>query len=190
MKPNRHAQRFSRPMALIAGIAMLGAMVLPSQAAPPAAWHALFPPVAAYPHGTHLLPMQAASQAARLVDPATAAQVARLGFVAGGVQEAVLPAQAAASVTVLTFRTTRGAATFLRQDQPPALGDPTTAGETVAGLGDGARYLTGSSGGCCGPAAPPLGILLLRQGTAVVQILTQPTDRDLALRLGRAALRH
>lgn len=189
MKIHHHAQRFSRPMALVAGIAMLGAMVLPSHAAGGAAWRALFPPVAAYPHGTHLLPVQAAGQAARLVDPATAAQVTRLGFVAGGVQEAVLPTQAAASVTVLTFRTPRVAATFLRQDQPSALGDPTTPGETIAGLGNGARYLTGSSGGCCGPAAPPLGILLLRQGVAVVQILTQPADRDLALRLGHAALR-
>jgi hypothetical protein len=190
MSIHHHGQRCLRLMALIAGLAMLGAVALPSQAAPPAAWRALFPPAAAYPHGTHLLPVQAASQATRLVDPATAAQVVRLGFVAGGVQEAVLPAQAAASVTVLTFRTTRGAATFLRQDQPPALGDPSTAGETITGLGDGARYLTGSSEGCCGPAAPPLGILLLRQGTAVVQILTQPADRDLALRLGHAALRH
>jgi hypothetical protein len=30
---------------------------------------------------------------------------------------------------------------------------------------------------------------LLRQGAAVVQILTQPTDHALAMRLGHAALR-
>jgi hypothetical protein len=42
----------------------------------------------------------------------------------------------------------------------------------------------------CGPGAAPLVILLLRRGTAVVQILTQPTNHHLALRLGHAALRH
>jgi hypothetical protein len=183
-----HGLQFSRLMALVAGLAMLGAMVLPSQAASQAAWRALFPPAVAYPHGTHLLPVQAATHAARLLDPATATQVTRLGFVAGGVQEAVLPTQAAASVTVLAFRTTRGAATFLHQDQPSALADPTQPGTTVGGLADGARYVAGACASC-GPGAAPLGILLLRQGTAVVQILTQPTNHDLALRLGHAALR-
>jgi hypothetical protein len=184
----RQPRRFLRPLALVAGLAVLGAVALPAQAASPAAWRALFPPAAAYPHGTHLLPVEAATQAARLLDPATAAQVTRLGFAAGGVQEAVLPAQAAASVTVLTFRTTRGAATFLLQDHPTALADPNTPGTSVGGLADGARYVAGACASC-GPGAAPLGILLLRQGTAVVQILTQPTDYALAMRLGHAALR-
>jgi hypothetical protein len=78
---------------------------------------------------------------------------------------------------------------FLRQDHPAALAHPDTPGTAVGGLGDGARYLAGACA-ACGPSAAPLGILLLRQGTAVVQILTQPTDHALALRLGRASLRH
>jgi hypothetical protein len=188
MRINHHAQQFLCPMALVAVIAMLEAMVLPSHAASPAAWRALFPPVAAYPRGSHLLPVQTASQATRLVDAPTATQVTRLGFVVGGVQEAVLPAHAVASVTVLTFRTSRGAATFLRQDHPTALANPNTPGTTVAGLADAARYVAGACASC-GPGAAPLGILLLRQSTAVLQILTQPTDHDLALRLGHAALR-
>jgi hypothetical protein len=188
MSMRRQLQRFLRPLAFVAGLAVLGAAALPAQAASPAAWRALFPPATVYPRGTHLLPVQAATQAARLVDPATAAQVTRLGFVAGGVQEAVLPAQAAASVTVLTFRTTQGAATFLRQDHPTALANPNTPGTAVGGLADGARYVAGACASC-GPGAAPLGILSLRQGTAVVQILTQPTDHGLALRLGHAAVR-
>jgi hypothetical protein len=175
-------------LTLLAGLAMLGAMMLPAHAASPAAWQAFFPPASAYPRGTHLLPVQVATQAARLVDPATAAQVTRLGFIAGGVQEAVLPAQAAASVTVLTFRTAQGAATFLRQDKPSALANPNTPGTSVGGLADGARYVAGPCASC-GPGAAPLGILILRRGTAVVQILTQPPDHDLALRLGHATLR-
>lgn len=188
MKIHQHAQRFSRPMALVVSLAMLGAMALPSSAATPATWRALFPPAAAYPHGTHLLPLQTASQASRLVDPATATRVTRLGFVAGGVQEAVLPVQAATSVTVLAFRTTRSAATFLRQDRPSALANPGTPSTAVGGLADGARYVAGACASC-GPGAAPLGILLLRWGTSVLQILTQPTDHALALRLGHAALR-
>lgn len=188
MRIQKHAQRFLRLIALAAGIAMLGAMVLPSHAASPAAWRALFPPAAAYPRGTHLLPVQTAARASALVDPDTAAQVSRLGFVVGGIQDANLPRQAAASVTVLVFRTPRGAATFLRQDHPTALANPNTPGKAVGGLGDDARYVAGACASC-GPGAAPLGILILRQGTAVVQILTQPTDHDLALRLGRAALR-
>jgi hypothetical protein len=184
-----HPHRLWRPVILAAGVAVLGATALPAQAAPPAAWRALFPPAAAYPRGTQVLRLQSATRADALVDPDTAAQVTRLGFVAGGVQDANLPRQAVASVTVLVFRTARGAATFLRQDHPTALADPNTPGTAVGGLGDGARYV---SGGCasCGPGAAPLGILILRRGTAVVQILTQPTDHDLALRLGRASMRH
>jgi hypothetical protein len=188
MSIHRQPQRFLRPLAFVAGLAVLGALVPQAHAASPAAWRALFPPAAAYPPGTHLLPVEAATQAARLLDPATAAQVTRLGFAAGGVQEAVLPAQAAASVTVLTFRTTGGAATFLRHDHPTALADPNKPGTPVDGLGDGARYVAGACASC-GPGAAPLGILMLRQGTAVVLILTQPTDHALAMRLGHAALR-
>jgi hypothetical protein len=88
---------------------------------------------------------------------------------------------------VLVFHTPRGAATFLRQDRPTALANPDTPGTAVGGLGDGARYVAGACASC-GPGAAPLGILILRQGAAVVQILTQPTDRALALRLGHAAL--
>jgi hypothetical protein len=179
-------RRFRCPLALVAGLVLLGAIVRPSLAASPASWRAFFPPAVAYPRGTRLLPIQAATQAVRVLDPATATLVTRLGFVAGGVQEAVLPEQAAASVTVLAFHTARAAATFLHRDQPPALGNPRTA--PVAALGEGARFLTGSATGCCGPTAPPLGILLVRQGTVVVQILTQPTDRALALRLGHGAM--
>jgi hypothetical protein len=175
-------------MALAAGMTMLAAAALPSQAATPATWRTLFPPAAAYPPGTHLLPAQTATRAKALVDAATAAQVTRLGFVVGGLQDANLPHQAVASVTVLVFRTTRSAATFLRQDHPAALANPDTPGTAVAGLGNGARYVAGACA-ACGPSAAPLGILLVRQGTAVVQILTQPTDHNLALRLGHAALR-
>jgi hypothetical protein len=179
-------RRFRRPLAFVAGLVLLGGIVRPSQAASPVRWRTFFPLAVAYPRGTRLLPVQAATRAARVLDPATATHVTRLGFVAGGVQEAVLPGQAAASVTVLAFHTARAAAIFLRRDQPPALGNPRTA--PVAALGEGARFLTGSALGCCGPTAPPLGILLVRQGTIVVAILTQPTNRPLALRLGHAAL--
>jgi hypothetical protein len=187
MTIHHYAHRFWRPVALAAGMAVLGATALPAQAASPAAWRALFPPAAAYPHGTQLLSVHAATRASALVDPDTAAQVRQLGFVVGGLQYANLPRQAVASVTVLVFRTPRGAATFLRQDHPTALANPTQAGKAVGGLGDGARYVAGACASC-GPGAAPLGILILRQGTAVVQILTQPTDHDLALRLGRAAI--
>jgi hypothetical protein len=188
MAIHHHAHRLLRPMALAAGLAVLAAAALPSQAATPAAWRTLFPPAAAYPRGTHLLRMQGATRAGALVDAATAVQVARLGFVVGGIQYANLPRQAVASVTVLVFRTARGAATFLRQDRPTALANPNTPGEAIGGLGDGAHYVSGACSSC-GPGAAPLGILILRQGTAVVQILTQPTDRALAMRLGRSALR-
>ena len=48
-----------------------------------AGWRALFPPAAAYPRGTHLGPVHAATHANVLVDPATATQITHLGFVAG-----------------------------------------------------------------------------------------------------------
>lgn len=189
MRIHHRRHRFLRPVALAASLVVLGATALPSYAATASArWRALFPPPAAYPRGTQLMRMQSATRAAVLVDPDTAAQVTRLGFVVGGVQDANLPHQAVASVTVLVFRTERGAATFLRQDRPSALANPNTPGKDVGALGDGARYVAGACASC-GPGAAPLGILLLRQGTAVVQILTQPTDHALAMRLGQAALR-
>lgn len=192
MTIHHHEHRIRPLAALVVGVALLAAPALPAQAAPAgasrAAWRVLFPPAAAYPRGTQLLRMQASTRPDALVDPDTAAQVARLGFVIGGVQDANLPRQAVASVTVLVFRTPRGAAAFLHADHPTALADPNTPGKDVGGLGDGARYVAGACASC-GPGAPPLGILILRQGTAVVQILIQPTDHALAMRLGRAALR-
>ncbi len=168
--------------------AVLGTSALPAHAATPAAsWRALFPPATAYPRGTQLAPVQINTRAAALVDPDTAAHVARAGFVAGGIQYATLSKRGVASVTVLAFRTSGGAAAFLRQDHPTALADPTQPGTPVGGLGDGARYVAGACSSC-GAGSPPLGILILRHGTAVVQILTQPTDHALALRLGHAAL--
>jgi hypothetical protein len=193
MSTRHHGRHVLHPGALAVCVALVGATALSTQAVPAGAsrvpWRALFPPAAAYPRGTHLLPLQASTRPAALVDAATAAQVARLGFVAGGIQDANLPGHVVASVTVLTFRTARGAATFLRQDRPSALAKPNTRGTAVGGLGDGARYVAGACASC-GPGAAPLGILILRQGTAVVQILTQPTDHDLALRLGQASVRH
>ena len=190
MRIHHHGHRFLHPAALAVGVAVLGATALPAQAAPSGAsrapWRALFPPSAAYPRGTQLLPMQTSTRADALIDTTTAAQVVRLGFVAGGIQDANLPGHAAASVTVLAFRTTPGAAAFLRADHPTALANPNTPGKNVGGLGDGARYVAGACASC-GPGAAPLGILILRRGTAVVQILTQPTDHALALRLGHVA---
>lgn len=180
-----HNRRLLHVAALAAGVALLGAMALPAYATT-ASWRSLFPPATAYPRGTHLLPVQTATRASALVDPATALQVAHLGFVAGGIQYATLPRYAVASVTVLSFRLPRGAATFLRQDHPTELANPATPGTAVA-LGDGARYVAGACASC-GPGAAPLGILILRRSTAVVQILTQPTNYDLALRLGHATL--
>lgn len=184
-----HARhRFLRSAALAAGLALLGATALPAATqASRTPWRALFPPATAYPRGTQLLPLQAFTRPDALVDAPTAARLARLGFVAGGVQDANLPRQAVVSVTVLTFRTPRAAAAFLRADHPTALANPNTPGAAVGGLGDGARYVAGACASC-GPGAAPVGILTLRRDTAVVQILTQPTDHDLALRLGHAAL--
>ena len=188
MYPFRHPYRPSCRAALAALVVILALAALPLHAtATAAAWRALFPPATAYPRGTHLLPVQTSTRASVLVDPDTAAQVTRLGFVAGGIQDANLPAQAVASVTVLTFRTTQGAATFLRQDHPTALAKPNTPGTPVGGLGGGARYVSGPCASC-GPGAAPLGILILHQRTAVVQILTQPPNHALAMRLGHAAL--
>src|SRR5262249_1038358 len=99
---------FLRPVALAACVSLLAAAALPSQAATPAAWRTLFPSAAAYPPGTHLPPAQTATRATALIDAATAAQVTRLGFVVGGLQDANLPHQAVASVTVLVFRSTHG----------------------------------------------------------------------------------
>ena len=154
MTIHHHARRLLRPVAFTAGVAVLGAMALSSQAASPAPWRALFPVAAAYPHGTHLLRMQSATRPSALVDAVTAMQVTHLGFVVGGIQDAVLPHQAVASVTVLVFRTERGAATFVREDHPTALANPNTPGTAVDGLGDGARYISGACA-ACGTGATP-----------------------------------
>jgi len=135
MRQHLRARHALRAAALTASVAVLGAGALPAHAAgSPASWRALFPPVAAYPHGARVQPVQTSARADALVDPATAAHVARLGFTTGGTQYATLRAQALVGVTVLVFRTERGAATFLRQDQPSALADPTTPGTTAGGL--------------------------------------------------------
>ncbi len=157
-------------------------------AAAPAGWRALFPPALAYPQGTHLLPVQTATRAGTLLAPAAAAQVTRAGFVTGGAQYATLPAGAVASVTVLVFHTAHGAAAFLLHYHPAELADSSAPGVTVPGLADGGRYVAGACA-TCGPSAAPVGVLLVRRGEAVVQILTQPTNRSLAMRLGHAALR-
>ena len=143
MTIHHHARRLLRPVAFTAGVAVLGAMALSSQAASPAPWRALFPVAAAYPHGTHLLRMQSATRPSALVDAVTAMQATHLGF-GRRKQDAVLPHQAVASVTVLVFRTERGAATFVREDHPTALANPNTPGTAVDGLGYGARYISGS----------------------------------------------
>jgi hypothetical protein len=175
-------------VALAASIAILGATALPSHAArAPVSWRQLFPPATAYPRGTLLLPVHSATRASVLVNPATAPQVAHLGFIVGGIQHATLPRHAVASVTVLVFRTATGATTFVRADRPAELKDPQTPGVRIGGLGNGARYV---SGACApyGPSAAPVGVLLVQRATVVVQILTQPANRALALRLGHAAV--
>jgi hypothetical protein len=182
------SHRFVRPVALAASMAILGATALPSHAArAPASWRQLFPPATAYPRGTHLLPVHTATRANVLVNPATAPQVAHLGFIVGGIQYANLPGHTVASVTVLVFRMAAGAATFVRADRPAELKDPQTPGVRVGGLGNGARYVSGACAPC-GPSAAPVGILLVQRGTVVVQILTQPANRALALWLGHAAV--
>ncbi len=142
--------------------------------------HALFPPATAYPRRTQLQPAVTGTQ----VDPATARQVARYGFVAGGVQVAALPTRGSVTVTVLAVRTPRNAATLLRVYRPSTLSHPDTLGVAVTGLGAGTRYITGPCANCTQPT--PLGILLVRRDAAVIQIVVEPPDRALALRLGRA----
>lgn len=144
----------------------------------------LFPPATAYPRRTQLQPTVTGTQVDTLVDPATARQVARYGFVAGGVQVAALPTRGSVTVTVLAVRTPRNAATFLRVYRPSTLSHPDTPGVAVTGLGAGARYITGPCANCTQPT--PLGILLVRRDAAVIQIVVEPPDRALALRLGRA----
>lgn len=112
------------------------ASALPSYVATSAAtWRALFPPATAYPRGAQLSPMHTDKRADALVDPDTAARVARDVCVVGSIQYAPLSRRGVASVTVLAFRTSGGAAAFPRQDHPTALADPTQPGAPVGGLG-------------------------------------------------------
>jgi hypothetical protein len=114
--------------------------------------------------------MQASTRPDALVDPATAAQVARLNFVAGGIQDANLPAHVMASVTVLTFRTARGAAASLRQDHPTALADLNTPGDVRRWAG---RWRAGSTSPVPAPTvgrarrSPPASPLLPQRNVAV-----------------------
>ncbi len=187
MRLSYFASRGLRSIVVLLVLGGLGATILPARAGGPALWRTLFPTVAAYPVGTRLLPVQTSRQADVLLDRVTAAQVSRLGFVVGGIQDVILPRRVVVSVRVLSFGTARGAALFLRHDHPAELAHPATAGTPIGGMGDGARYLAGDCA-ACGSGAAPLGILILRRGAAVVQILTQPTDHALALHLGRAVL--
>jgi hypothetical protein len=82
---------------------------------------ALFPPAGAYPRHTQLQPAITDTHLDALVDPATARQVARYGFVTGGVQVAALTAGGSVTVTILAVRTPHNAATFLRVYHPSAL---------------------------------------------------------------------
>jgi len=145
---------------------------------------ALFPPARDYPRHTHLQPAITDTHLDALVDPATARQVARYGFVTGGVQVAALPAGGSVTVTILAVRTPHNAATFLRAYHPSALAHPATSGVAVTGLGAGTRYVIGQCPNCTQPT--PLGILLVRRGTAIVEIDVQPPNRTLIMRLGRA----
>jgi len=144
----------------------------------------LFPPAGSYPRRTQLQPPVTDTRLDALVDPATARQVGRYGFVTGGVQVAALPAGGSVTVTILAVRTPRNAATFLRVYRPSTLAHPDTPGVAVTGLGAGARYITGPCANCTQPTS--LGILLVRRNVAVIQIVVEPPDRALALRLGRA----
>ncbi len=119
----------------------------------------LFPPATAYPRRTQLQPAVTGTQVDTLVDPATARQVARYGFVAGGVQVAALPTRGSVTVTVLAVRPPRNAATLLQVYRPSALAHPATSGVAVTGLGAGTRYVTGQCATCTQPT--PLGILLV-----------------------------
>ena len=144
----------------------------------------LFPPAGSYPRRTQLQPPVTDTRLDALVDPATARQVARYGFVTGGVQVVALPTRGSVTVTILAVRTPRNAATFLRVYRPSTLAHPDTPGVAVTGLGAGARYITGPCANCTQPTS--LGILLVRRNVAVIQIVVEPPDRALALRLGRA----
>ena len=148
-------------------------------------WHnlrALFPSVSVYPKGTHLLPLYTSTNATDVVGPNTALQVDRFRFVVGGVQDANLPAQAVVSVTVLAFTNARVAAAFLHVYHPTELQYPAAPGTRVSRFGAGARYIVG---GCanCGPTGPALGIMLLPRGANTVEIVTQPPNHTLVMRL-------
>ena len=154
-------------------------------AAPATSWRDLFPPASVYPKGTHVLPLYASTNATDVVGPDTALQVDRFRFLVGGVQDANLPAQAVVNVTVLVFADAHVAAAFLHAYHPSELQHPAAPGTPISRLGAGARYIVG---GCanCGPAGPPLGILLLRREANTVEILTQPPNRTLVMRLADA----
>jgi len=148
-------------------------------------WRGLFPPVSAYPKGTHLLPLYTSTHAADVVDPGTALQVKQFRFLVGGVQDANLPAQAVTAVTVLVFSDAPVAATFLHAYHPSELQNPAMPGTAVSRFGTGARYIVGACANC-GPSTPPLGILLLQRGASTVEIVTQPPNHTVAMRLAAA----
>jgi len=179
-----YPRRLVRGTALIALVAGLTTAIPLHPAVASTGVRALFPPAGAYPRQTHLQPAITDTHLDALVDPATARQVARYGFVTGGVQVAALPAGGSVTVTILAVRTPHNAATFLRVYHPSALAHPATSGVAVTGLGAGTRYVTGQCANCTQPT--PLGILLVRCGTAVVEIDVQPPNRALVMRLGRA----
>ncbi len=180
----RTSRRRVRATTLIALMAGLATAIPLHPAVASTGVRALFPPAGAYPRHTHLQPAITDTHLDALVDPATARQVARYGFVTGGVQVAALPAGGSVTVTILAVRTPHNAATFLRVYHPSALAHPATSGVAVAGLGAGTRYVTGQCATCTQPT--PLGILLVRRGTAVVEIDVQPPNRVLIMRLGHA----
>ncbi len=179
-----YSRRLVRGTTLIALVAGLTTVIPLHPAVAATGVRALFPPAGAYPRHTHLQPAITDTHLDALVDPATARQVARYGFVTGGVQVAALPAGGSVTVTILAVRTPHNAATFLRVYHPSALAHPATSGVAVTGLGAGTRYVTGQCANCTQPT--PLGILLVRRGTAVVEIDVQPPNHALVMRLGRA----
>ncbi|MGH2410452.1 MAG: hypothetical protein ACRDGS_08810 [Chloroflexota bacterium] len=164
---------------------VLGEWAPSLHAAPATNVRGLFPPASVYPKGTHLLPLYISTRVSDVADPAVAVQVDRFRFLVGGVQDANLPTQAVTSVTVLAFADARVANAFLHAYHPSELQNPAAPGTPISRFGVGARYIVG---GCanCGPTAPRLGVLLLRREASTVEIVSQPPNHALVMRLANA----
>ncbi len=186
MNQSRLASRSLLGMLVVTLVLVFGGRAIALRAAAPAtSWRGLFPPASVYPKGTHVLPLYTSTNAADVVGPDSALQVDRFRFLVGGVQDANMPAQAVANVTVLVFADAHVAAAFLHAYRPSELQHPAAPGTPISRLGAGARYIVG---GCanCGPTGSALGILLLRRDAYAVEILTQPPNHTLVMRLADA----